>query len=281
MVELSVSDWIGRDETAQARLDPQLAAMLSATLETPTRMRRDTDVLPPLWHWAGFPPLAPMPSLGSDGHPEKGGFLPPVDLPRRMWAGGELRFLKPLHVGERLTRHSVIQDVHEKRGGAGHMVFVTVLHEIAGEDGIALRERQDIVYLPMPERFVAPKPRPVPDTPCHDETVAMSEALLFRYSACTFNAHRIHYDLAYAREVEKYPGLVVHGPLQATLLAALATRWTGRAPDRFAFRGVHPMFHDAPLRLMAVEAEGGLDLCTARGDAHQGMTATATWEDKA
>nr|MDJ0820719.1 acyl dehydratase [Paracoccaceae bacterium] len=158
--------------------------------------------------------------------------------------------------------------------------FVTVQHQIAGESGLAIEERQDIVYLPMPTTFKAPKPRPVPDRPVIDDTVPMSEALLFRYSACTFNAHRIHYDLPYAQEVEKYPGLVVHGPLQATLLAAAATAYLGRMPSRFDFRGVHPMFHDHDLRIVGVETQDGLDLCTAKGDAHQGMSARATWEDK-
>ena len=277
MTDQTVSQWIGREETAQTRLDPQIAGMLAATLPGAQALSGG-DTLPPLWHWAAFPPQAPTLELGPDGHPRTGGFLPATGLPRRMWAGGALRFHRALHVGERMTRHSRIAEVSEKTGGAGRMVFVTVQHEIAGEDGLAIEERQDIVYLPMPTEWRAPRAVPVPEAPVLDETVPMSAALLFRYSACTFNAHRIHYDLAYAQEVEKYPGLVVHGPLQATLLMMAATRHGGRAPDRFSFRGVHPMFADAPLRVMAVAGDAGLTLCTAKGDAHQGMTATASWE---
>lgn len=279
MVDLSVTDWIGREETTRACVDAGLAAMMAATVEPRPVVRQAGDVLPLLWHWTAFPVLDPMDALAEDGHPHKGGFLPPVDLPRRMWASGSLEFLKPLHVDEVFTRHSVIRDVVAKEGGTGRMVFVTVEHEIAGREGMAIRERQDIVYLPMPDRFTPPAPRPVPGAPLLDETVPVNEALLFRYSACTFNAHRIHYDLPYAQAVEKYPALVVHGPLQATYLAALAGRWKGRPPDRFSFRGVHPCFHDHDLRLMAEACDGGLTLCTARGDAHQCQTATAIWED--
>ncbi|WP_244437566.1 FAS1-like dehydratase domain-containing protein [Roseivivax isoporae] len=280
MSELKVTDWIGREETAQARVAPVQAEMLAATLsDAGAEVPADGALLPPLWHWIAFLPTVPMADLKSDGHPRLGGFLPPVDLPRRMWASGALSFHRPLHVGERLTRHSVIRDVVEKHGSTGAMVFVTVAHEIAGEDGLAIRETQDIVYLEMPDRFRAPKPVPVPAAPILERRVPVSEALLFRFSACTFNAHRIHIDLPYAREVEKYPNLVVHGPLQAMMLALQATAHRGRAPDRFRFRGVHPMFHDADLRLLAEDGEdGALRLCTARGEDHQGLQATAEWE---
>ena len=277
MTDMAVSDWVGREETIQTRVTDHLAAMLAATL-APQEDTRDGAAMPLLWHWAAFPALAPMDQLGDDGHPRRGGFLPPVALPRRMWASGALTFHKRLHVGERITRHSTIREVSEKTGGTGRLVFVTVDHDLHGEDGKAITERQDIVYMPMPNVFSPPKARPVPDAPLLDETVPVSEALLFRYSACTFNAHRIHIDLDYTREVEKYPNLVVHGPLQATHLAALATRWKGQAPDAFEFRGVHPMFHDADMRLVATEDDNALRLCTARGTEHQCLQAKATWE---
>ncbi|MHA6346680.1 HTD2 family dehydratase [Roseivivax sp. CAU 1761] len=281
MAEVRVTDWIGREETAQARVEPVQAEMLAATLSDAGALPPEGDaILPILWHWVAFLPTVPMDRLGPDGHPQLGGFLPPVALPRRMWASGRLEFLRPLHVGERLTRHSRIADVSEKRGSTGAMVFVTVAHEIAGEDGLAIRESQDIVYIEMPDRFRAPKALPVPAAPAAERVVPVNEALLFRFSACTFNAHRIHIDLAYAREVEKYPNLVVHGPMQAMMLAQLATELRGRAPDRFRFRGVHPMFHDHEMRLLAEEdGPDRLRLCTARGGAHQGLQATAEWED--
>ena len=281
MAEHQITDWIGREETAQGRVGETMSRMMAATLsDTGVTAPSPGDVLPPLWHWTGFPPTTPMAELGRDGHPKLGGFLPPVGLPRRMWAGGDVTFVKPIHVGERLTRHSVIDDIVTKEGKAGPMVFVTVLHDIAGEDGLALREQHDIVYLELPRRYSPPAPMAPPETVIAEREVPMSETLLFRFSACTFNAHRIHLDLDYVREVEKYPHLVVHGPLQALLMAAQATDLRGTPPDRFRYRGVHPMFPDAPLRVLATgERDGALDLCTARGTEHQGMTATAQWEE--
>ncbi len=278
MNKVTAADWIGREETVQTRLDPSLSAMMAATLDRAAP--REGDELPQLWHWAAFPALAPMSELGGDGHPRLGGFLPPIDLPRRMRAGGALRFHQPLHVGERLTAHARITDVAEKSGGAGRMVFVTVQHEIAGESGLAISERQDIVYLPMPDSFQPPKAIPVPTAPLIDEAQEMSEALLFRYSACTFNAHRIHYDRAYAAEVEKYPGLIVHGPLQATYLIDAARRHHGTPPRYFSFRSVYPKFHQDSLRVLGeLQDDGSLRMCTATGKAHQNMQATASWEE--
>ncbi len=278
MNKVTAADWIGREETVQTRLDPSLSAMMAATLDRIAP--KDGDVLPQLWHWAVFPALTPMTGLGEDGHPKLGGFLPPIDLPRRMRAGGALAFHQDLHVGERLTAHARITDVVEKSGGTGRMVFVTVAHEIAGESGVAISERQDIVYLPMPESFQPPKAIPVPTDPVIDEQQEMSEALLFRYSACTFNAHRIHYDRSYAAAVEKYPGLIVHGPLQATYLIDAARRHRGIAPDRFKFRSVFPMFHHDTLRVLGErQQDGSLRMCTATGNTHQNMQATASWEE--
>jgi 3-methylfumaryl-CoA hydratase len=274
-----ITDWIGREETTQARLDAHVASMLSATLDAEPRIHADGEPADPLWHWCAFPPMTATHALGADGHPEKGGFLPPVALPRRMWAGGTVTFHRELHVGERLTRHSRIASVEEKHGKAGPMVFVAVHHEIHGESGHALSERHDIVYLPMPVHFAPPPPKPVPAAVVAEDMVDMPPPLLFRYSACTFNAHRIHYDLDYAREVEKYPGLVVHGPLQATLMMRLACRVRGRAPARFDYRGLSPMLHGHLLRVLAVTEDDGLFLCTAKGHERQGMMAHAYWED--
>jgi 3-methylfumaryl-CoA hydratase len=220
-----------------------------------------------------------MPNLGDDGHPKLGGFMPPVRLNRRMWAGGALEFLLPLHVGERLDRQTRIVDIVEKTGAAGAMVFVTLAHEIIGESGLALREQQDIVYLKIPDAFRPPKAIAAPDSDFR-EAASLSTPLLFRYSAITFNAHRIHYDLPYTQTVEQYPDLVVHGPLQANLLMDFATRKQGDAPSRFSFRGVHPVFVSDTLELCASRA-GGADwaLCTVSNGSHQGMQATATWEN--
>ncbi|MFY0595491.1 MAG: MaoC family dehydratase N-terminal domain-containing protein [Cognatishimia sp.] len=234
-------------------------------------------LLPPLWHWAAFPPLTPTDHLGEDGHPPTGGLLPPMAQKRRMWAGGSLRFHAPLLVGEKLKRKSTVLDIKIKETGAGDMVLVTVEHRICGQAGLAIEERQDIVYLNMPTSFVPPKKRAMPDSPAFQASHATPATLLFRYSAVTYNAHRIHYDLPYAQEVEHYPALVVHGPLQATLLMQAATAHKDAVPSDFHYRGVHPMFGGTDLDIVAVEEDGALNLFTGQ-DGHQGMQATAMWE---
>jgi 3-methylfumaryl-CoA hydratase len=235
--------------------------------------------MPPLWHWVAFPEFVPMAELGSDGHPALGRFLPPLPYARRMWAGGKLTWTGTLIVGEALRRRSEILAITEKEGSTGPMVFVRVGHDIEGAVG-RIREEQDIVYLDIPDRFRPPKAIPAPRAADFDETVPMTEARLFRYSAATFNAHRIHYDLPYAREIEKYPALVVHGPMQATLLIEAACRHVGHAPRRFRFKGVHPMFHDQDLRLIGtrVPGEAAVELCTAAASGHQGMQARMEWD---
>lgn len=279
MDQINLSAWIDRGEITQGRLDPGMAAMAHAVLGQPRQQApRDGDRLPQLWHWFGFPPTAPMGALGADGHPRLGGLMPPVRLNRRMWAGGALEFMAPLHVGEALTRETRIVNISEKNGAAGEMVFVTLEHDISGESGLAVRERQDIVYLQIPDRFRAPKAIAAPQADV-TEAVTVTTPLLFRYSAITFNAHRIHYDLPYAQTVEHYPDLVVHGPLQAHLLIDMATRHRGRAPSMFSFRGVHPVFASDALEVSAQkDGDAEWSLCTVVNNTHQGMQASAIWE---
>jgi 3-methylfumaryl-CoA hydratase len=279
MDQINLSAWINRTEITQGGLPEMAAQMAHAVLGARgTDAPRAGDPLPPLWHWFGFPPTASMDKLGADGHPRLGGFMPPVRLDRRMWAGGALEFMGPLHVGERLTRETRIANVVEKSGSAGDMVFVTLEHDISGENGLALREQQDIVYLQIPDAFRPPKAIPAPQYDMR-EAVEVNSPLLFRYSAITFNAHRIHYDLPYAREVEHYPDLVVHGPLQANLLMDMATRHRGRAPAMFSFRGVHPVFAPDTLEVMASKtSDAEWSLCTVANGSHQGMQASAIWE---
>ncbi|MFC3616183.1 MaoC family dehydratase N-terminal domain-containing protein [Lutimaribacter marinistellae] len=274
MDQLNIQAWQGRvDDQRGGVSEPQAQRIASVLADPGTRL--PGDVLPLLWHWCAFPNAASMEELGRDGHPMVGDFLPPVRLERRMWAGGALRFHAPLRVGERMTRQSTVRKVEEKDGP---MVLVTVDHVIRGERGIAIEERQDIVYLPIPDSYTPPRKREMPASPDFASKMAMTETLLFRYSAITFNAHRIHYDLAYAREVEHYPGLVVHGPLQATLLMQAATQYRGRPPCEFHFRAVHPMFAGEPLDIAATDdIDGSLMLCTGQGG-HQGMQATAIWQ---
>lgn len=272
---------VGRTDEAAGGVTPALANMLGATIRPawPEAMLRAGDPLPPLWHWVAFPQSTPMEEIGADGHPRLGAFLPDLGLGRRLWAGGRVRFLRPLHVGERLARRSRITDVAWKR--PGEMAIVSLTHEIAGEDGPAISEDQSIVYLQIPNAYRPPKPIPAPEAPVFDIPVEIDTVRLFRYSAATFNGHRIHYDRPYATEVEHYPGLVVHGPLQATLLIEAATRHRGGAlPKSLTHRGVHPMFDIHPLRLMATQDGATMRLCTAtrpQDGGHQGMQVTAEW----
>ncbi|MEM8956918.1 MAG: MaoC family dehydratase N-terminal domain-containing protein [Pseudomonadota bacterium] len=271
----------GRSETVTGIIDATRANMLGATILSgwdPALLPEGSE-LPALWHWAAFHPTASMGGLGTDGHIRIGsGFMPDLGLPRRMWAGGSLTFHRPLHVGEPLTRHSRIVSVEHKEGRTGPIALVTVAHQIEGRAGTAIEEINDIVYLEIPDSFRPPEPVAAPEDPDFDETVAMGPVRLFRYSAATFNGHRIHFDRPYATEVEHYPGLVVHGPLQATFLIDAATRFHGRAPDRLRYRGVHPMFDTHDLRIIGTrDGAGKMRLCTAAPAGHQGMQATAEW----
>ncbi|WP_420349562.1 FAS1-like dehydratase domain-containing protein [Pelagibius sp.] len=275
--------WVGRREERRGALTPELAGMLGAAVGHPTSAPveiRPGSAMPWLWHWAAFPDFVPLAELGRDGHPALGKFLPPLGFSRRMWAAGRLTFSGDLRIAEPLHRQSEILSVTEKAGAAGPMVFVRVGHVIEGEHGGRIEETQDIVYLNIPDRFRPPKAVPLPEDTVFDETVAINEARLFRYSAATANAHRIHYDLPYARDVEKYPALVVHGPLQATLLIEAACRHTAMRPAGFAFRGVHPMFNDGPLRLLGsrLPGERAIALCAGAAAGHQGLQAKMEWD---
>lgn len=217
--------------------------------------------LPPLWHWLYFLPGERQSNIGPDGHPQRGGFLPPITLPRRMWAGGRLRFLRPLTVGEPVRRLSTIRGIQTKSGRSGELVFVTVSHEVADAKGVAIREEQDIVYrdAPAPGSPV-PQPAAAPTDEQFGRTVIPDPVLLMRYSALTFNGHRIHYDRPYAMHEEGYPGLVVHGPLIATLLVEELRRVHPQKTVRsFEFKAVSPLFDTAPFAL-----NGKIEDTTAR-----------------
>jgi 3-methylfumaryl-CoA hydratase len=232
-----------RNETAADFILPGLAAALGATLDYENPPRQG-DRLPLLWHWIFFRPVTPQSQIAADGHPVKGGFLPDLGLPRRMWAGGRLRFHSPLTVGDAITRESHIVNVSEKEGRSGKLAFVTVKHQIRTVDSLAIEEEQDIVYR---EAAVAENANPSPikaslDELWHEE-VTPSEVLLFRYSALTFNSHRIHYDKSYAIETEGYSNLVVHGPLLATLLMDSLRRNQDQAMVLdFTFKALRPSF---------------------------------------
>jgi 3-methylfumaryl-CoA hydratase len=243
-------DWIGRTETVSDVVTATPYAALSATLDRPAERPPAGTPLPALWHWLYFLPLHRQSEIGPDGHARRGGFLPPVPLPRRMWAGSQFEFHRPLRVGDTLTRVSTIQDVTEKSGRTGPLVFVKVRHEIsrAGEAEVALTEFHDIVYreAPTPDD-VPPEPRPAPTGAAWERRWVPDDVLLFRYSALTFNGHRIHYDRRYVTEVEGYPGLIVHGPLIATLLLDLLRHQHPEAEVAgYSFRAMRPIFDINP-----------------------------------
>jgi 3-methylfumaryl-CoA hydratase len=219
---------------------------LSATLDWPAERPAIGTPLPALWHWLYFLPLHRQSEIGPDGHAKRGGFLPPVPLPRRMWAGSQFEFHKPLRVGDAITRVSTIQDVTEKSGRTGPLVFVKVRHEIRRQKDadVALTEFHDIVYREAAKPDdVAPPPKNAAATATWQRKWVPDDVLLFRYSALTFNGHRIHYDRRYVTEVEGYPGLIVHGPLIATLLLDLLRHQLPEAQvTRYEFRAVRPVF---------------------------------------
>jgi len=268
--------WVGRSEAAADVLTPDRTNALRAALGEPEALAPGAP-LPPLHHWLYFWDVRPPVGLGPDGHPKRGGFLPPVPSPRRMWAGGRLKFLAPLRVGERVARTSTILKVEAKSGRSGDLIFVTVEHRISGEQGLAVVEEQDLVYreAAQPGAMAAPVGDGSPPAAPWRREVVPDSVLLFRYSALTMNGHRIHYDRPYAIDEEAYPGLVVHGPLQATLLLDLATRHLPRPVTGFDFRGQSPAFDGTKLQVCGEPSETGASLWTEQAGTRN-MVATAT-----
>jgi 3-methylfumaryl-CoA hydratase len=272
--------WIGRTHETSDIVTAQLVKGLRATLFQKIGEPRPGDAAPFTTHWCLSPAVFPMSQLSQDGHPTRGDFLPPVPLPRRMWAGGELEFLDPLRVGDQSKRVSRIADVTVKSGSTGVLCFVSVVHEVTTPRGTAIRERQDIVYRDAASSQPAPQARPaaVPPPAQHRESHLADPVLLFRYSALTFNGHRIHYDRDYVTKVEGYPGLIFHGPLQASFIVELAARLRGgRPPRKFSYRGLQPLFEGSEFSINANETDAGMELWTANSAGQPTMKGTATW----
>jgi 3-methylfumaryl-CoA hydratase len=271
--------WIGKTELTSDEVARTPLAALSATLDRDDPPPRSDDPVPPLWHWLYFLPIYRQSEIGPDGHAKLGSFLPPVPLPRRLYAGGRLRFIQPLRVGESISRTSHIVDVSLKEGRSGALVFVLVRHEISNRIGLAVTEEHDIVYRTLPgPSDSAPKPQTSPDDADWTLEIHPDAVLLFRYSALTFNGFRIHYDYKYSTEVEKYPGLVVHGPLIATLLADLVRRNMPNATiENFSFRATKPLFEVEPFWICG-KADGAKTVKLWAKDAKGflAMDATAT-----
>jgi 3-methylfumaryl-CoA hydratase len=252
-------EWIGRTEAAQDMITSTPAAALAATLNRAAPAAG--EALPAMWHWLYFLPVVALSEVGPDGHPRRGDFLPPVPLPRRMWAGGHLIFHRPLRIGEHITRESHIVDVQAKQGRSGALTIVRVEHAISGEAGLALTDRQDLVYREAAGSSApgaSAEPADSAAAPDWSHPFTADPVLLFRYSALTFNGHRIHYDHPYATGVEGYPGLVVHGPLTLTLLVESLQREHPHAALRsLSVRALRPLFAGTPFRLEGrVDAAG-------------------------
>lgn len=254
--------WIGRTESVDDVISRAPIAGLAALLNY--QHAPWAEAAPPLAHWLYFLPREPQSGLGPDGHPKRGGFLPPIELPRRMWAGGRLKFHAPLPIGAAARRVSTIRSITPKQGASGAMVFVTVAHAIHADGALAVEEEQDIVYRTIgtsAPASVGPDTR----TPARQTRFAPDETALFRFSALTFNAHRIHYDAPYARDVEHYPALVVHGPLIATALMHHGLYGVPAPVRAFNFRAKRPLFLGETASL-CTDGAGALWCRNARGE---------------
>ena len=271
----ALRSWIGRREVCHDVIATTPVAGLSATLDYPGPLAEAGEPLPPTWHWLYFLPSAPTADIDTDGHPRRGGFLPPVPLPRRMWAGSAIRFHADPCVGDDVRRESTIADVVFKQGASGELVFVKVRHEIFRADQLLIDEEQDLVYR-RGSGASAVAAKPAPGEAAWSREIQPDPVLLFRFSALTFNAHRIHYDRDYAREREGYPGLVVQGPFTAILLLDLLRReMPGARLSSFSFRGLRPLFDLGPLKLRGRPGGDGVQLWALDNDGALAMEAEA------
>jgi len=274
--------WIGKEESRTDTVDCKSVNQLQATLDHQNSNYQVGDPLPLAWHWMYFNPTVAARGLGRDGHPAVGGFLPPVALPRRMWAGTRIAAHTPIVIGETLERRSTIKSVVPKSGDSGQLCFVTVTHEISARDSGELRlvDEHDIVYREDDKPGqVRKSPPPAPTDSEAQREIQPDTTMLFRYSAVTFNGHRIHYDLDFCQNVEGYPGLVVHGPLIATWILELARDYlsgSGKAIATFSFRAISPLFHDRPFSVHLKSTEAGLDLWAANADGDLATQCQAT-----
>ncbi|MEG0974366.1 MAG: MaoC family dehydratase N-terminal domain-containing protein [Comamonas sp.] len=277
-----LQSWVGKSESMHDLIAAAPVAGLSATLDRDDAAPQAGDALPPLWHWMNFVPMVRQSLLGPDGHPARGGFLPPVPLPRRMWAGGRLHWnaKNPIAIGQNLERISRIASVEHKVGRSGELLFVLVQHEYRNANGVALTEEHDIVYRAAAQPSdPAPKPTAAEKTAAWSREINADPVMLFRYSALTANGHRIHYDRTYVTQEEGYPGLIVHGPLIATLLIDLLRRHMPEAViTDFSFKAVRPTFDLHPFTVLGQPSADGKTVQLWAHD-HEGwltMQGTAT-----
>ena len=274
-----LEEWIGRTESKTDVASGWPVAAMAATFDRNDPEPARGDAIPPGWHWLYFLEAKPASELGADGHPRRGGFLPPVPLPRRMWAGGRIAFEAPLRVGDALRRDSEIIGVEPKHGKSGSLVFVTVRHTVHAAGKVAVIEEHDIVYREAAKPTdPPPQAKAAPQSAQWRREIAPDPVLLFRFSALTFNGHRIHYDLDYVRNEERYPGLIVHGPMQTLLMLDLCRRHLERPVRSLDYRALHPVFHTERMTINGNPSADGskIDLWTANGAGNYAMTGTVT-----
>ena len=275
-----LTEWVGRRESKDDVATAWPVEALAATFDRRDPPPAGGDAIPLGWHWLYFLEAKPAAELGTDGHPKRGGFLPPVPLPRRMWAGGRLDFKRPLRVGEALRRESEILAVQPKHGKSGSLVFVTVRHTVHASNEVAVVEEHDIVYREAAKADdPAPQGKAAPEAAPWRRSLTPDPVMLFRFSALTFNGHRIHYDLDYAKHEEHYPGLIVHGPMQTLLMLDLCRRNEARPVRTLDYRAMHPVFHNEAMTVNGNPAEDGskVDLWTANVAGNYAMMGTATF----
>ncbi len=275
-----LKQWIGKTESKRDVATAWPVAAMTATLDRTDPDPAAGDAIPLGWHWLYFLEAKPASELGVDGHPKRGGFLPPVPLPRRMWAGGRIAFERTIRVGEQLQRDSEIRSVEAKHGKTGTLVFVTVSHTIRASGDVAVTEEHDIVYREAAKPGdAAPPGKPAPANPAWHREIRPDPVLLFRFSALTFNGHRIHYDLDYVKNEEHYPALVVHGPLQTMLMLDLARRHSAKPVKKLDYRAMSPVFHTDRFSVNgSVSPDGSsADLWTANAAGNFAMSGKATF----
>lgn len=275
----ALQPWIGRREIRTDVISPGPVAALSATLGYPRSRAAQGELLPPLWHWIFFLALPAASELDSDGHARRGGFMPPVPLPRRMWAASDVDFLASVRVGDTIERVTRIEGIQHKQGRSGELVFVTLLHELLRGGKPVIREQQRLVYRAAAAAVIEPRALPAaPAPPQWSDSITPDPILLFRYSALTFNSHRIHYDRDYAMKDEGYDGLVVQGPLTAMLLLdSLQQEVPDMRLKSFSFRGIRPLVDGSPVRLQGCRGEKSAQLWALDANGALAMTASTTF----
>jgi 3-methylfumaryl-CoA hydratase len=276
------ADYIGKQEITESIVAPFQADYFTATLDRDDARFQPGDALPPAWHYFYFPEIVRLDATGRDGHQAKGHFMPPIDLPRRMWAGSTMTFDSPLRIGEKVKKVMTISDIAEKDGKSGKLCFVTLTEEFFGEDGrLTTTEKRTQVFREEADpNAPPPAPRPAPAEAAWSRTIHPSTVLLFRYSALTMNSHRIHYDIDYVRDVEGYPGLLVHGPLTMTMMLDLFRRELPEAQMKeFTLRAISPVYDTMDFTVHGApgDADGTCTLWAMTGEGALAMQADVTY----